>query len=67
MSLTGILGAILIIAMLLMGVWFGCKGEKEGGGRAQYEEYTDEAQSAADQYETAQQEQASQAEEQMNQ
>lgn len=65
--MTGILGAILIIAMLIMGVWFGCKGEKEGGGRSQYEENIDEAESAADQYEQAQEERANEAEKQMNQ
>ncbi len=56
MSLTGVLGALLIIAMLVMGVWFGCKGEKEGGGRSQYEEPIDRAEEAADQAEEAQRE-----------
>jgi hypothetical protein len=38
MRYSGILGAILIIAMLALGVWFGCKSEREGGGQSQYEE-----------------------------
>lgn len=67
MSLTGILGAVLIIAMLMMGVWFGCKGEKEGGGQAQYEENIDAAQEASDAYNEATQQRAKDAEEQMNQ
>ena len=61
--MTGLIGAALIIAMLVMGVWFGCKGEKEGGGQSQYEESTDQAESAVDQYEEAQKEHAGQAEE----
>jgi hypothetical protein len=40
MRYSGIIGAILIIAMLIMGVWFGCKGEKEGGGASQYQDQT---------------------------
>lgn len=63
----GILGAVLIILMLMMGVWFGCKGEKEGGGQSQYEgleqgetmmDAPDKAQNAVDQYEEAQKEHA---------
>ena len=66
--MAGIVGAVLIIAMLIMGVWFGCKGEKEGGGRSQYEDETildapDKAQEAVDQYEEAQRQKAGQVEE----
>ena len=62
MRYSGILGAILIIAMLIMGVWFGCKGEKEGGGKAQYEENIDKANEAVDQSEESAQDTANQAE-----
>ena len=46
MRFSGILGAVLIIAMLIMGIWFGCKGEKEGGGSSQYQQDISSAKNA---------------------
>lgn len=67
MRFSGLLGTILIIAMLFLGVWFGCKGEQEGGGRAQYEENIDQAKDATSNYSKSAEESESQAQEQMKQ